>query len=670
MKKRESIKTKLIKILVLSFIIIFGMTFLGTFIVVKNNLDSLKKNSMNKMINDATQILEQKIDTKVKVAQAIAADQIISDMSIKSEDKKEKLMKYTKELNIRSIGMIDGEGNLVSTDGFKSNVSSKNYFIDAIKNKATFISSPSFVKGTDDQIIFVAVPLMNNGKAVGAMTCTFDSSFLSEDIKNLRYLGMTGTSYILDNLGNVVATENIEDVRNSKNIIKDSDSDDNLKELAAVQQKMIEGQAGIEKYSNGGEKYIAYSPIKNTQGWSIALEVDAKDADKELNNCVKLFVAIAIIGIITITILAYGIGEFIGRRLNRLKGSIEVLADGNFGEDISKKELDSSDEIGDISRALKKTKESIIDIIEEVKAEVNVLNEHSSILESTSRQIGEGTRNISEAMHQSALANTNQADEMFKINSNMDSLGLNIEQMDINIDDISKHSTNIQEKLNESNSDINELNISVDKFDSSFNEFNNNIIKMNEKIESIEGITSTISSISEQTNLLALNAAIEAARAGEAGKGFSVVADEIRQLAEQSQNSVSEIGNIVTGVLMECDKIISSTKNINIEVNNQRNKIETTIESFSIITKLLNDITPKIMELSNLSGNNKEKSDNILRLLENATAISEELAATTEEVDATAEQFNGSSKDINDISDKLVKIIESLTGEINKFTIE
>ncbi len=86
---------------------------------------------------------------------------------------------------IRSIGMIYADGNLVFTDGFKLNVSNKDYFSVAMKNKATYRSNPSFVKGTDEQIIFVAVPLINNGKTVGAMTCTFDSSFLLQDIKSL-----------------------------------------------------------------------------------------------------------------------------------------------------------------------------------------------------------------------------------------------------------------------------------------------------------------------------------------------------------------------------------------------------------------------------------------------------------------------------------------------------
>lgn len=670
MKKRESIKAKLIKILVFSFIVIFGIAFLGTFIVVKNNLDMLKKNTMSKTINDAAQIIEQKIDTKVKVAQAIANDQFVSDMNIKSEDKKERLLQYCEELNIRSIGMIDGVGNLISTDGFKSNVTNKDYFTAAVKNKSTYISNPSFVKGTDDQIIFIAVPLINNGNAVGAMTCTFDSSFLSKDIKNLRYIDMTGSSYILNNLGDIIATENIEDVRNSKNIIKDSESDTNLKELADIQKKMTEGQNGIEKYTNGDDKYIAYTAIENTQGWSIALEVSASDADKEINNIIKLFIIITIAGIASVIFVAYGIGEFIGRRLSRLKGNIEVLADGDFSKQVDKKELQASDEIGDISRSLYKTKESIIKIIEQVKSEVNVLNKNSKVLGDTSKHIGEGSKNISEAMHQSAIANTNQADQMSKINNDMDKLGINIEQMDNNIENIAQSASSISEKLKKSNTDINELNISVDNFDNSFNQFNENIINMNNKIAAIEGITSTIGSISEQTNLLALNAAIEAARAGDAGRGFSVVAEEIRKLAEQSKNSVSKIGNIVAGVLSECEKIISSTKDINLEVNNQREIIDTTIKSFSIITKLLNDITPKIMVLSDLSGNNKEKSDDILRLLENATAISEELAATTEEVDSTAEEFNSSSKEINEISDRLVKIIENLNGEVDKFIIK
>lgn len=667
--RKKSIKGDLIKKLSLIFISIFAFTFLGVYTIVNKSLNHVKNVALENTINEQSKYIEEKLQSLIKITTSIASDDTVRDMSLTPEEKRDRLMNYTKELNIRSIGMVNADGDLVSTDGFANNISQREYFQKAMNEQAVYISNPSFVKGTDEQIIFIAVPLKNDDKSVGMITCTFDSSFLSEQIKHVKYFDGTGTAYILNGQGTVIASDNFDEVLEQKNYIEDSKENKDLETIAEIHTKMIKGESNVEQFETDSPKYIAYAPIENTDNWTIGLEVQKNVVEKERKYIVATFV---ILGIIAIGLLIGSIsviGQLIGKRLNILKDDIEVLAQGVFNKELDSKELNEADEIGEIFKSLKMTQESIVDMIKGVKENIVVLSEQSGILEEALEQILNGSENISSAMNESADANTNQAQQILEISNSMSEFGKNINIMVEDIKVLSGLSEGIENRLSDGNDNINELGTAVDKFEKSFERFNEEIVKMSSRIASIGNITSTIESIAEQTEMLALNAAIEAARAGEAGKGFSVVAEEVRKLAEQSKASVNEIGTIVNNVAVESKTMVNLSSDVNSQVVAQREKIEETIRSFNNIADLLEEVTPKIKTISDLSYENNEKKDNIAEIIETVSAVSEELSATTEEVAATGQEFTKTSKEVSAVSNKVIDAVNELNNKINDFTI-
>lgn len=215
-------------------IFIFGTAFIGTFLIINRSFNERQHESMERIISDHSIVIEEKLNSIVKMSKAIASDETISDMNIPVEEKSSRLLKYTKELGIRSIGHVDSEGNLISTDGFTNNISERDYFKNAMNGQEFYVSNPSFLKDTDEQIIFTAVPIKNENGIEGVLTCTFEGNFLSEQIKDLKYFNYTGQAYILNGDGRIIASDNFEDVKNERNIIDESKENNSLKELSEI----------------------------------------------------------------------------------------------------------------------------------------------------------------------------------------------------------------------------------------------------------------------------------------------------------------------------------------------------------------------------------------------------------------------------------------------------
>lgn len=423
----------------------------------------------------------------------------------------------------------------------------------------------------------------------------------------------------------------------------------------------------------------AYGPMHNDKGEIIGAYFVGKASDdvmamlKEGKRDTIIVVGICIALILGLgIIISYYVGCYLTKPIIAVTNRMESLAQLDFtiGKHMeAAKNLDRKDEIGTMTRALRHMRDNVCDFIAKTAETAQQVAAASEELTATSQAASVSSEEVAKTIEEIARGASDQAQDTESTAMNMEQMGDLLEKDGRHIQSLNKAVVEIDREKENGFLILKDLIDKTAMSSEAAQSIAEVILRNNESAEKIESASDMIQSIADQTNLLALNAAIEAARAGEAGRGFSVVADEIRKLAEQSNHFTEDIRKVIDELKIQSQKAVQTVEEVKQIVDSQSISVGETESRFKGIAKAIDDMKGIIVALNQSAEQMLDNKNEIIGLTQNLSAISEENAASTQEASATIDAQVANIEDIAKSGEALAIIAEELQVLIQKFKI-
>ena len=554
------------------------------------------------------------------------------------------------------------------------------------------------------------LPLVLLGAIVILLAATIMKGAIIQQVENSLRGTATATQAAYDqNTGSYLETKNGDVWKGSYNISQSDNLVDTIKEESGMEvtffygnkrimtsakdkdgNRILQSEAGekiqkevlgagheyfSENVSIEGTMYYGYfTPVYQPDDKSTPIGMVFAGSPKQetfrsvikiISTIIAIVVFVTIVCVIVVSICASSITKALKVGI----ASVQQVSAGNLQLTISDKLARRKDEIGDLSRAIRKLQQELLGIISGIKGSTDSLRDSSDSLEQTAHQTFHSIENVKETMDGITEGADRQAEDIKKASFNVNNMGNLLLETGQEAEDLGNGADSMKKASDHATEIVHQLRVISDEVHQAVETIAQQTKQTNASAQKIREASRFISEIAEETNLLALNASIEAARAGDAGKGFAVVASEIQKLAEQSNDSAKQIDDITNVLIQDSTHAVDTMQGVQKIMAVQSDKMQQTEKRFADVYQ---GVEKAIGGVGTISGRTESLDDSrskVVDVVQNLSAIAEQNAASSQETSASVVEVSNTLANISDSAAGLKEIAYQLDQSVKKIKL-